>query len=98
MAPTKQQAAPSRSRRLVDSIEDVEQTSLAAVRTFVDSVDGAFPALSDARPRQKIIDSAFDMVEQVVGASNQFTRKVFEATEQQLGGRSRATAKTASAT
>ena len=87
MATSKQQAKSSDGRRLVDSIEDVEQSTIAAVRRFIDSVDGALPALSDDRPRTKIIDSAFEMVEQLVGASNKFTRKMFETTEEQLGSR-----------
>ena len=92
MATTKQQAASSGGQRLMDSIEDVEQSSLAAVRKFIASVDDALPALSDDNPRTKIIDSAFEMVEKLVSTSNQFTRKVFEATEEQLGSRSGSTA------
>ena len=87
MATTKQTGSSSGSSRLVDSIEDVEQSTIAAVRRFIDSVDGALPALSDDKPRGKIIDSAFDMVEQLVGASNNFTRKMFEAAEEQVGSR-----------
>lgn len=71
--------------RLMDSIEGIEQSSLDSVRRFLESVDGALPALSDDAPRRKIINAAFDMVEQLVDASNNFTRNVVKTTEDALG-------------
>ena len=99
MTPTKQEANPDGARRLVDSIEDVEQSSLEAIRRFLDTVDGAFPALSDDGLRRTIIDSAFQMVEQLVGASSQFARNAVKVIEDALGDRSgaEATAKKATA-
>ncbi len=87
MATSKNTSDSTGAANLVDSIEDIEQSTLAAVRRFIDNVDGALPALSDDRPRTKIIDSAFEMVEQLVGASNNFTRKMFDAAEEQVGAR-----------
>lgn len=75
----------SSAHRLVDSIEGIEQSSLDSVRRFLESVDGALPALGDDAPRRKIIDAAFGMVEQLVGASNDFTRNVVKTTEDALG-------------
>jgi hypothetical protein len=54
------------------------------VRKFVDTVDGAFPDVGDDGPRQKIIDSAFRMVEQMVGASNQLAQNVVKVTGEAL--------------
>lgn len=69
--------------RLIDTIQDAENHSLEAVRKFVDTVDGVFPDLSQDNdgPRRKIIDSAFKMTEQLVGASNDLARTVLDLTE-----------------
>jgi len=40
-------------------------------------------------PRRKIIDSAFTMLEQLVGASNQLAQSVVELTQDALGERAR---------
>ncbi len=71
--------------RLIDSIERVEHVSLEAVRRFLDSVDSVFPSsASDDGPRRKIIDSAFKMTEQLVGAANGLARNILDATEKTL--------------
>jgi hypothetical protein len=71
--------------RLIDSVQDAEKSSLEAVRKFVDAVDGAFPDIGDDGPRRKIIDSAFKMVEQLLGASNDLARNMMKVTEDALG-------------
>ena len=71
--------------RLIDTIGDTEQAALEAVRKFVDTVDGVFPDLTEDGPRRKIIDSAFRMTEQLVGASNQLATNVVKVTESALG-------------
>ena len=71
--------------RIVDSVEDAEHSALEAVRKFLDTVDGVFPQGSEDGPRRKIIDSAFKMTEQLVGASNQLARRVVKVTEDALG-------------
>jgi hypothetical protein len=75
--------------RLINTIEDAEKASLEAVRKFVDTVNGAFPDAGQDGPRRKIIDSAFTMTEQLVGASNRL-----DVTEKALSdsGRARTTA------
>jgi hypothetical protein len=72
--------------RLIDTIENAEKTSLEAVRKFVDTVTDAFPDLGgEDGPRRKIIDSAFKMTEQLVGASNRLAQNILEVTEKTLG-------------
>lgn len=71
--------------RLIDTIGDTEKAALDAVRKFVDTVDGVFPDLTEDGPRRKIIDSAFRMTEQLVGASNQLATNVVKVTESALG-------------
>jgi tetrahydromethanopterin S-methyltransferase subunit H len=65
---------------LIDAIEETERSTLESVRKFVDEVNGAFPDISDDSPRQKIIDSAFKMVEQLVGASNKLAQNIVDVT------------------
>ena len=71
--------------RLIDTIGDTERAALEAVRKFLDTVDGVFPDLTEDGPRRKIIDSAFRMTEQLVGASNQLATNVVKVTESALG-------------
>ena len=99
MAPTKQATKTDGAERIVDSIESMERSSLEAMRRMVDTVDDALPVLRDSAPRRKVIDSAFQVAEQVVDASNQFTRSIFKMTEDELGDRmaSKPRAKKASA-
>lgn len=70
--------------RLIDSIQSVEQSTLESVRKFVDTVDDAFPDVGEDGVRRRIIDSAFRMTEQLVGASNDFARRVVRLTEDAL--------------
>lgn len=72
------------THRLIDTIEDAEHTSLKAVRHFVDAVDAAFPDIGEDGPRRKIIDSAFEMTDQLVRASNRLAQSILETTEKAL--------------
>lgn len=78
------EATTDGASRLIDSIEEAEHASLEAVRRFVDTVDGAFPHLSDDEPRRKIIDAAFKMTEQLVASTNRFTQNVLDVTEKAM--------------
>jgi hypothetical protein len=62
--------------QLIDTMQKAEESSVDAVHRFVDAVDKAFPDVIDDGPRHKIIDAAFDMVEQLVSASNDLARDV----------------------
>jgi hypothetical protein len=78
---------PARSdgaTRLIDSIQEMEQSAVDSVRAFVDTVDGVFPDVGDDSPRRKVIDGAFTMVEQLLGASNRLAERVVGVTERAL--------------
>jgi hypothetical protein len=85
MTNTEQTTRDDGALRIIDSVEDAEQSALDAVRKFLDTVDGVFPADGEEGPRRKIIDSAFKMTEQLVGASNQLARRVVTVTEDARG-------------
>ena len=71
--------------RVIDTIDHAERVSLEAVRNFLDSVDSVLPDVGgDDRPRRKIIDSAFKMTEQLVGASTRMAQNILDATEKAL--------------
>ena len=69
------------SEEVPKSLESGQRAAIEAVRKFVDTVDGVFPDTSEDGPRRKIIDSAFKMVEQLVGASNDFAKRIAKVTE-----------------
>jgi hypothetical protein len=65
------------AERLIESLAGAEKTALGAMRKFLDTVDDAFPHLGEGGGhRQKIIDSAFKMTEELVGASNQLAQRL----------------------
>jgi hypothetical protein len=87
MTPTKteQDTRDNGAIRIIESVEDAEQSAIEAVRKFIDSVNGVFRDVSEDGPRRKIIDAAFKMTEQLVGASNQLARRIVNVTENALG-------------
>jgi hypothetical protein len=84
MTNTEQAERDDGAIQLIDSVEDTEHSALEAVRKFLDTIDGVFPHVNEDGPRRKIIDSAFKMTEQLVGASNQLARRVVKVTENAL--------------
>ncbi len=72
------------SDRVIESFHDAGNTALEAVRKFLDTVNGVFPDVSTDGPRQKIIDSAFKMTEELVDASTQLAEKVVKASRDAL--------------
>ena len=86
------------AERLIESLADAEKSALEAVRKFLDTVDDAFPHLGEGGgQRQKIIDSAFNMTEELVGTSNQLAQrlvKVGGATAKRAPARKAAARKT----
>ena len=82
MTPT--QAKEEGTTRLIDTIEHAEHASLEAVRTFLDTVDSVFPDAAKDGPRHKIIDLAFKMTEQLVGAANRAAQNILDVTEKAL--------------
>ena len=84
MTKTEHQMSEDGAVHVIESIQDAEQSALEAVRRFLDTVDGVFPEVNEDGPRRKIIDSAFKMTEQLVGASNQLAQRVVTATGKAL--------------
>ncbi len=71
--------------RIIMSSQDAANSSLEAVRKFLDTVNGVFPDVSaDGGPRKKIIDSAFHMTEQLVGASTQLAGRIVKTSQEAL--------------
>jgi len=70
--------------RIIESGRDAEEFALEAVRKFVDTVDGVFPDVSQDGPRRKIIDSAFQMTEQLVSTWTQAAEKIAKQTRDVL--------------
>ena len=71
----------SSADRLIESFHDAGNTAFESVRKFLDTVNGAFPDVSaDDGPRQKIIDAAFKMTEQIVGSSTKLAEKIVKVT------------------
>jgi hypothetical protein len=83
MAETRERGSDG-ATRLIDSVQDMEQSAVEAVRKFVDTVDGVFPDVGDEGARRKVIDGAFTMVERLVGASNRFAQDVVRTTERAI--------------
>jgi len=69
---------------IIESVHDAQELALEAVRKFLDTVDGVFPDLTQDGVRRKIIDSAFKMTEQVVGASTELAEKIVKVTSEAL--------------
>ncbi len=67
------------AERIIDSLADAERTALEAVRRFLDTVNNAFPDVGpDGGARQRVIDSAFRMTEELVGTSNEFAHRLVQ--------------------
>jgi len=85
----------SSADRIIESFGDAGNTALESVRKFLDTVNGAFPDVgADHGPRQRIIDSAFKMTEQLVSASTQLAKKAAKGATAKKAGKG-ATAKKA---
>jgi hypothetical protein len=78
---TADQARQQRNPRLIETIEDAEQTALEAVRKFVNSIDDTFPYLSEDKPRRKAMDSTFDMIERLVNVASGLAKSLVAITE-----------------
>lgn len=69
------------------SLEAGQRAALKAVRKFTDTVDEALPALGD-RPtrRERIVDAALDMADELVETQYRFLRSVVRSTDTSLTG------------
>ena len=99
IADTRRRTRDDSVDRIIDSLGGAENSALEAVRKFLDTVNDAFPHLGEGGgTRQKIIDSAFKMTEELVGTSNQLAQrlvKVGGATTERAPARKVAARKTA---
>ena len=73
------------SQDVFTSVESGQRTALAAVRTFVDTVDAALPTLG-AHPsrRETVIDAALDMADKLVTSQYNFLRSVVRSADRSL--------------
>jgi len=77
MATTRTRSGEESADRIINSVADAERTALEAVRRFLDTVNNAFPDVGpDGGARQRIIDSAFRMTDELVGSSNEFAHRL----------------------
>jgi hypothetical protein len=76
--------------RVIESVQHAEQAAFEAVRAFVDTVDDVFPDVTSEGdgPRRQIIDSAFRMVEKLVGTSNELAESVVRVSARAMEERS----------
>jgi hypothetical protein len=73
------------AERVIDSLKTGENQALEAVHKFLDAVNSAFPDVGgDGAPRQKIIDSAFKMTEQLVGTASDVAKHLAKVTKDAL--------------
>ena len=72
---------------LIDTIDDNEKAAIRAIREFVGSVDAALPGggTKDAPSRRmEIIRAALDMIEQLLGVSNEAAQRLTESVRETL--------------
>jgi hypothetical protein len=70
--------------QLLELGSKAQEDALEAVRKFLDTVDSVFPHTGEEGPRRKIIDSAFQMTEQLVGTWTQVAEKIVKVTGEAL--------------
>ena len=73
------------SEDVLKSVESGQRAAIEAVRKFVDTVDQALPAIGEgASRRQKVVDSAMEMADQLVHTQYDFIRKVVDSAGKSL--------------
>ena len=73
------------SQDVFTSVEAGQRTAIAAVRTFVDTVDKAIPALGEHPSRREtVIDAALDMADKLVTTQYHFLRSVVRSADRSL--------------
>jgi hypothetical protein len=88
MSATQTEAGTDIASEIIDAVQKGEQAALESVRRFVDTVDKAIPVPRDGDAesgRRKIVDSAFKMVEELVGTTNDFAKSIVNAAADALG-------------
>ena len=72
------------SEEVLDSVKTGQQHAIAAVRTFVDSVEKTLSG-EDPSKRQKVIDSALDMADRLVKTEYDFLHTIVHSAGKSLG-------------
>jgi hypothetical protein len=75
------------SDEVLDSLEKGQRAAIEAVRTFVDTVDHALPALPHGEglsKRREIVDSALEMADRLVHTQYDFIHKVIDSAGKSL--------------
>lgn len=86
MATSTRQKSAEGLQGLIEGLQENETSALDAVKRFVDTVNDAFPDLTEDGPRKKVIDAAFQMTQQIIEASNRFAINVVDVTEKAVRG------------
>ena len=72
------------SEDVLDSVKTGQQHALAAVHTFVDSVETTLTG-QDPSKRQEVIDSALEMADRLVTTEYDFLRSIVHSAGKSLG-------------
>jgi hypothetical protein len=73
------------SDEVLKSIEAGQRAAIEALRKFADTVDGTLPHFGEGpSSRQKILDGAMEMAQQLVHTQYDFIRKVIDSTDKTL--------------
>jgi hypothetical protein len=70
--------------RVIQTIKKGETSSLDAVHEFINVVHGAIPDVGGSEGRKAVIDSAFKMTEQLVGAWSDVARQLAKESQDAL--------------
>ena len=79
--------AATLSDEVLESVETGRRAAIAAVRTFVDAVDEATPALVDPSRRKTIVDAALDMADSLITARLEFLRSVVRSASEAVSSK-----------
>lgn len=83
---TSTEAGSDGADRIIESLRGAENSALEAVRKFLDTVNGVFPDVgADDGPRKKIIDSAFQMTEQLAGTWSEVAQRIVKVSQNAMG-------------
>jgi hypothetical protein len=72
---------------LIDTIDDNEKAALRAIRDFVESVDAALPGGGTKQApgrRVELVEAALDMIEKLLGVSNDAAQRLTESIREAL--------------
>ncbi|MFN7150642.1 MAG: hypothetical protein ACK4V6_14355 [Microthrixaceae bacterium] len=72
---------------LIDTIDDNEKAALRAIREFVESVDAALPGGGTKQSpgrRVELVEAALDMIEKLLGVSNEAAQRLTESVREAL--------------